>query len=145
LASGTVNVAGELSVALPVLDAGQVAGAEREHFWWCGQHYEFVVGAFIVSDAATNWGGTPMRVAYLRLWYPTEVIAWSMVVYLDSLETRDVTCASDADATLADVDVRIRPGWNVLAHYMTYAGEFWRTGEPDLDVPWMGPYPVDAW
>ncbi len=145
LASGTVDAAGELSVPLPVLDAGQVAGAEREPFWWCGQNYEFVVGAFIVSDAAMNWGGIPMRVAYLRLRYPTEVIAWSMVVYLYSLETRDVTCASDADATLAAVDVRIRPGWNVLAHYMTYAGGFWRTGDPDLDVPWMGPYPVDAW
>lgn len=53
----------------------------------------------------------------------------------------DEACTGDPNIGALDVDVRIRPGWNVLAMCLTGSGQvFWRTGEPDLDVPWLGPF-----
>ena len=146
LASGTISATGDISMPLPVLDAAQVAGAEKQSFWWCGEGYAFVVGAWIISDSAMDFGpGVPpnARALYLRWTYWSDVdIAASQVFYLYSLNAHDVTCTIDPSVSAVGVDVRIRPGWNVLAQYATYFGEFWQTGEPDLDVPWLGPLPL---
>jgi len=145
VATGTVSAAGDLSVPLPTLDAAQVAALPKFAFAWCGEIFQLVDGTWIVSDDihVQPEPNPPARSMYLRT---TEIddVGAVFLMYAYSLESIDRTCA--IDHTGHDVDVRIRPGWNVVAWYWTIQddgglGIFWRTGEPPVAVPWQGPVP----
>ena len=144
LATGTVSAAGQLSATLPALDEARMETAPRWPYLWCGGEYWFHTGTALISDSLhvhPPFGGAH-RSLYLRTASfsgpsgPVVVHVW----YVYSDQALDRTCAGDAFN--ADVDVRIRPGWNVLVHYTATAdGVFYRTGEPAVSVPWAGPVP----
>lgn len=71
-----------------------------------------------------------------------------LVLYGYSPATIDVACVQDEamgpdDTFRQDVDLRLRPGWNVMTWLQRSEADamvlYLRTGEPDLAVPWAEP------
>lgn len=143
LATGTVGSAGQLSMALPAFDEAQLEAATKLPFLLCEEEHWLPTGVSVVSHGRHPHPTGSYLSAYMRLASlsgPSGTVV-VQVWYVYSDQTLDRTCKPDAFS--GDVDVRLRPGWNVLTVYVaTAAGIFYRTGEPPVALPWVGPVPA---
>jgi hypothetical protein len=145
LATGAVSSTGQLSVTLAFFDEAQWEAAQQWPYPLCGETVWLATGVAVVSHGRhlhpAPYAGN-YRSAYLRVATHAgpagTVIVYVWYVYSD--EARDLTC--EGTAQTPDVDVRLRPGWNVFVNYTTTGGVYYRTGEPTVAVPWVGPLPV---
>ena len=139
LASGTISATGEISIPLPALTATHVDWSRHR---WCGRTFEGVFGGFIVSDSALDFHAYTARAVYERVTPRAVDGEFGYVRYLYSLDGFHEVCTGDPVFGATDVDVHIVPGWNVVVwYYDDVVGQmFLRSGEPDFDVPWLGPF-----
>lgn len=149
LATGTVSAAGQLSITLPGIDETQWEAATLWPFQWCGEQHLLPAGSLVVSDDHHTYvpphsglhRSLYMRVAELS---GTTGPVMANVSYVNANREIDLTC--DVGPPNANVDVRLRPGWNILVQYTVYGTDavsiYYRTGQPPVDVSWDGPIPV---
>ncbi|TVR97437.1 MAG: hypothetical protein EA416_00610 [Trueperaceae bacterium] len=112
-------------------------------------------GSLHVHDAPLGEPGSSPTASYARVRLeepktPVNILAdaGAVVWYAYTTGSVDLTCAqteSDygTEPMLVDVDVRLRPGWNVMTWLQRSEGDdmvlYMRTGEPGLSVPWVVP------
>jgi len=136
--------------ASPVLDDSEPGSA-------CGQELSLTMnGTLAVHDAPYGQPGSMPSVSFGRFRLedpktPSGYLADAalIVLYGYSPTSVDVTCIEVLEDEFVgegplrlDIDLRVRPGWNVWTWLQRSEGEdmvmYMRTGEPDLPVPWVG-------
>ena len=144
----TIGADGVFSVELP---ASPLLDDEPTLFGGCGEAVPLALGGgLIVHDGPLGESGTDVLAQYARgrteepqTWYGDVLNAALFVLYAFASDEVDLTC-SETYGTVpdqrADIDLRLRPGWNVMTWLMRREGDlavsYWRTGEPGLAVAW---------
>ena len=112
-------------------------------------------GALYVHDAPFGEPSSSPSVTYARVRLeepktPVNILADAAVLvwYAFTTDSVDLTCTQDesdfgTEPMTLDVDVRLRPGWNVMTWLQRSEGDdmvlYMRTGEPGLSLPWVVP------
>lgn len=127
----------------------------------CGQAMSMSMnGVLYVHDAPFGQPGSSPSMSFARFRLedpktPSGFLADAalVVLYGYSSTSVDVTCVEVLEDEFVgegplrlDVDLRVRPGWNVWTWLQRSEGEtmvtYMRTGEPDLPVLWVEPEPL---
>ena len=140
-----VDAAGNFAFDLPTPEAGRLPGSTLTIPMCEGGGMWFLAGGVIVSDTefiATPRG--PARAGYVQARTQKLTTVGDVGVqlfYVFSAEAYDRSC--EGDIANPDVDLRLRPGWNIVTIYSREGiGMHYRTGAPGFTLPWSGPNPA---
>ena len=148
----SIDAQGRFTIALPASPSLDPFGS----LTLCDdEHLVAASGALYVHDAPFGEpGSSPTSTfARFRLEDPKEPVGFladaaAVVLYAYTTSSVDLTCIEPAPnggmgSLVLDVDMRLRPGWNVMTWLQRSEGDdmvlYVRTGEPDLEVPWGVP------